>query len=172
MKVTHDSRKFIKKFDPAVGVLHYTREVKVLAKNGLHCLYSYEYEGSWLHSLACFISEHPACWHTAALSTVLPRATFLLSITPVWISLSWFIVKPHLSRSLPKTKVGVNFKASLSGCSARAPTACSNKIQAGLPWALVSPSWFWAARGDVASSPESTTRVCPAMAAPRSPPHH
>lgn len=42
----------------------------------------------------------------------------------------------------------------------------------GLPWALVSLSWSWAARGDVASCPENTIQAYPVMAALRCPPCH
>ena len=61
--------------------------------------------------LSCSISKLQACWHTGALSTVMPRATFLLSITPVWISLSWVIVKLSSLSASAKTKVWVNLKA-------------------------------------------------------------
>lgn len=69
--------------------------------------------------------------------------------------------RPHFFQSLPKSEAGVNMKA-----SCRKPS----KQRSGIPWALVSRSWSWAACGGVASCPESTSRVCPAMAAPHCPP--
>lgn len=81
---------------------------------------------------------------------------------------------PRLFQPLPKSEVGVNLKASLRWCSASRLTRGFNNIKyrvTSLPWAPVSPSWSWAARGGAASCPGSTSRVCPATAAPRCPPH-
>ncbi len=58
-----------------------------------------------------------------------------------WADLSW---SPHLFQPLPKTKVGVNLKASLRGCSARGLTAVQSGLPtlgSGFPVMVLSSSW-------------------------------
>lgn len=134
-------------------------------------MHSMKYEGIWQHILSA-AAQHAGTRQPSP--NVMPRATFLLSITPVWISLSWFIMKPS-SLSASAKKVGVNIRVSLRCFSARGLTACTKNTQytvAGWPWALVFLSWSWAAHGGEASFPGSTSQVYPAMAAPRSLPRH
>lgn len=102
----------------------------------------------------------------------LPRVMFPLSLTPVWILLSWSIVKPsslsgsakNWSWSQPQSEFEMSLQA-----AAWLPAPVSSG-RAGVPWALVSLSWSWAAHGGAASCPGNTSRVCPVKAAPRSPP--
>lgn len=101
----------------------------------------------------------------------MPRATFLLSTTPLWISLSWFIMKPSslLSICQRPNLDSASKGANLSFSQTVWPLAPLTHERLGIPWALVFPSWSWAVRAGVASCPGSTSRVCPATAALHSP---
>lgn len=100
---------------------------------------------AWDEQRGLFYQLTAACWHTAALSTSLPRATFLLYLTLLWIFSSWLAIQP-----LPKIKV--NFKVSPRWYSAICLALffflffCPNSIDwhtlgSGFPVMVLSSSW-------------------------------
>lgn len=111
-------------------------------------MHSMKYEGIWQHILSA-AAQHAGTRQPCP--NVMPWATFLLSITPVWISLSWFIMKPSsLSASAKKSwsqhqsEPGMFF-SQRSDCLHQEHTVQGGwlTLGSGFPVMVLSSSWRW-----------------------------
>lgn len=133
-----------------------------------------------------FSHPDPPFWLFLWWKLLLPSAVLLAPIGPqscqgprslptteVWVHLSWYIMGLW-SLSAFANNFGFWQRLKDSKPQSEPETSYSLLVHqvAGIPSALLCPSWSWEAHVSVASCPGSTSLVCPAMAAPHSPLHH